>query len=392
MLSTLDLPALPATNATGTLDAVNNQVTSLFVNPVNSLQVITTSLDGFVRVWDYLEGKVLYSTDMGGPIACAAIVSSNSPAYQQTHLRETLFLAVNRGSPLTTMSASAKARAANPPTSIVSCVSLKRSEITKQIRLGKCKDAIGISVSSDGRSVVVLGRKKIHIAAIAESKKSVISVAPFISFEGLPSTTYYRDVTFTTVVCHPTESYFATGDTRGSIRLWYLLDEESLNTLRAASEKLKDAGKGKTNIVPSAAMSVLHWHAHAVSSLAFTPNGAYLLSGGEEAVLVVWQIESRHKEFVPRIGAPIQAINIINGQSGQQEFVVRLKDGTIAFLGAGTLKVVRTIAGVKTSESFQSFTSHSTVLYLKAHPCFCSRTVCDETRIGSTASHRATYE
>ena len=349
MLASLDLPALSTKShpRTSSLKQPNNQVTSLFVNPVNGLQVITTSLDGVVRVWDYLEGKVLYSADMGGPIACAAIVSSDSPAYQASQLKESLFVAVNRGSPV---SESTKATAANPPTSIVFCVSLKRAEIDNPVRLGKCKDAVGISVSSDGKSVVVIGRKKIHIAQIQETKKSIVSVAPFISFEGLASTTYMRNVTFTTVVCHPTASYFATGDTRGSIRLWYILNEESLNNLRAASEKANASEKGKANIVPSAAMSVLHWHAHAVSSLAFTPNGAYLLSGGEEAVLVVWQIESRHKEFVPRIGAPIEALNIINGQSGQQEFVVRLKDGTIAFLGAGTLKVVRTIAGVKSSK------------------------------------------
>ncbi|KAK9897016.1 WD40 repeat-like protein [Cystobasidium minutum MCA 4210] len=351
MLASLDLPALSSTSSgrKSSLNQPNNQITSVFVNPSNNLQVITTSLDGIVRIWDYLEGRVLYSADMGGAIACAAIVSRDSTAYQSTPLRESLFLAVNRGSTET----DGPATPADPPTSVVFCVSLKRSEISKPVRLGKCKDAVGMSVSSDGKSVVVIGRKKIHIAQIAESsKKTIVSVAPFISFEGLASTTYMRNVTFTTVVCHPTASYFATGDTRGSIRLWYILTEESLNNLRAASEKANGSEKGKANIVPSAAMSVLHWHAHAVSSLAFTPNGAYLLSGGEEAVLVVWQIESRHKEFVPRIGAPIEALNIINGQSGQQEFVARLKDGTIAFLGAGTLKVVRTIAGVKSIEQF----------------------------------------
>lgn len=355
MLSTLDLPGLAGKDASNATSRASNQITSLFINPVNALQVVTTSLDGHVRVWDYLEGKVLYSADMGGPISCAAIVGANSPAYQQAHIRESLFLAVNRGSTLPSITGSAKQWQANPPTSIVFCISLKRSEISKQVRLGKCKDALAISVSGDGNSVVVIGRKKIHIAQIGESKRSVVSKAPFISFEGLPSTTYYREITFTTVVCHPTESYFATGDTRGSIRLWYILNEESLATLRVATEQTKESGKkGNANVVPSTAMSVLHWHAHAVSSLAFTPNGAYLLSGGEEAVLVIWQIASRHKEFVPRIGAPIEALTVINGASGQQEFVARLKDGAIVFVGAGTLKVVRTIAGVKSSELLRS--------------------------------------
>lgn len=295
---------------------------------------------------------MLYSADMGGPIPCAAMVQSDSLAFQQVHLKETLFLAVNRGASITE---TATGKSYSPPTSIVFCISLKRSEISHQIRLGKCRDAVGLSVSSDGNSLVVIGKKKIHIASFTISKSgSIIPKGSFISFEGFPSTIHYREVTFTTVLCHPSESYFATGDTRGTIRLWYILTEESLNSIRTAQEKKKENNKGSkksVDIVPNGAMAVLHWHAHAVSSLAFTPNGAYLLSGGEESVLVVWQIASRHKEFVPRVGAPIEALTIINnGQSGQQEFVARLKDGAIVFLGAGTLKVLRTIAGVKTSE------------------------------------------
>lgn len=353
LLSTLNLPALVETHQPSSLYKPNNQVTSLFMHPNNSLQVITTSLDGYVRVWDYLEGKVLYSADMGGPIPCAAMVKSDSLAFQQPYLKEMLFLAVNRGSSVADNTTN---KANSVPTSIVFCVSLKRSEIGNQIRLGKCKDALDLSISSDGNSVVVIGKKKIHIASIATSKSgTVISKAPFISFEGFPASIHYREVVFTTVECHPSESYFATGDTRGTIRLWYILNEESLNSIRAAQEKRKENNKGSrknVDVVPNGALAVLHWHAHAVSSLAFTPNGAYLLSGGEEAVLVVWQIASRHQEFVPRIGAPIEALTIINGyQSGQQEFVARLKDGAIVFLGAGTLKVLRTIAGVKTSKS-----------------------------------------
>lgn len=279
------------------------------------------------------------------------MISSDSTAAQQSHLKETLFLAVNRGASVAHSTATSKGQ--NQPTSIVFRINLKRSEIKNQVRLGKCKEAIGLSVSHDGSSVVIIGRKKIHIAPISISKSgSITPKASLISFEGFPSTRHYTDVTFTTVACHPTESYFATGDTRGTIRLWYILNEESLKAIREAQEKRREGTKANKNVdvVPSGAMAVLHWHAHAVSSLAFTPNGAYLLSGGEEAVLVVWQIASRHKEFVPRIGAPIEALTIINGQSGQQEFVARLKDGSIVFLGAGTLKVLRTIAGVKTSE------------------------------------------
>lgn len=37
-------------------------------------------------------------------------------------------------------------------------------------------------------------------------------------------------------------------------------------------------------------------------------SGAYLYSGGEESVLVFWQVDSNHKQFKPRLGAPIAHI------------------------------------------------------------------------------------
>ena len=97
--------------------------------------------------------------------------------------------------------------------------------------------------------------------------------------------------------------------------------------------------------------TTLHWHTHAVSSLAFTPNGAYLLSDGEEAVLIVWQIHSGRKEFVPRVSAAIQSISVSDPQdangSRAQEYLLGLSDGTLAFVKADLLKVHRTITRLK---------------------------------------------
>ncbi len=36
--------------------------------------------------------------------------------------------------------------------------------------------------------------------------------------------------------------------------------------------------------------SQVHWHPHTVASLAFASDGSMLVSGGEEGVLVLWQV------------------------------------------------------------------------------------------------------
>ena len=37
-------------------------------------------------------------------------------------------------------------------------------------------------------------------------------------------------------------------------------------------------------------------------------SGSYLLSGGHECVLVKWQMNSEHKDFLPRLGSPLHSI------------------------------------------------------------------------------------
>lgn len=74
----------------------------------------------------------------------------------------------------------------------------------------------------------------------------------------------------------------------------------------------------------SVTTSEAHWHAHAVWGLAFSPDGSFLASGGEEAVLVLWALEGRGggagggggpnrnkatMTFLPRLGAPIRTVS-----------------------------------------------------------------------------------
>jgi hypothetical protein len=42
-----------------------------------------------------------------------------------------------------------------------------------------------------------------------------------------------------------------------------------------------------------------------VVSMSLSGDGRYLYSGGEEGVLVVWQLATGFKDFVPRLGAAI---------------------------------------------------------------------------------------
>jgi NET1-associated nuclear protein 1 (U3 small nucleolar RNA-associated protein 17) len=58
----------------------------------------------------------------------------------------------------------------------------------------------------------------------------------------------------------------------------------------------------------------LHWHADRVNAMSLTGNGEYLLSGGQESTLVIWQMSSMQKRFIPRLSGQVLEISIAPNQ------------------------------------------------------------------------------
>ena len=126
----------------------------------------------------------------------------------------------------------------------------------------------------------------------------------------------------TSMMIHPTEPCIAIGDKVGKINFWYCFEKEQ-----------------RSNPVTTS----LHWHAHAVNCLAFT-SADYLLSGGEEGVLVVWQLETEHKDFLPRLASDILSIAV---SPDQTLYALVHKDNTIRIVSATNMKIKQEIVGLK---------------------------------------------
>nr|BCB28856.1 WD40 repeat-like protein [Mycoleptodonoides aitchisonii] len=185
--------------------------------------------------------------------------------------------------------------------------------------VGKTRSTSGLAVSPSGAWLVATGGHKAYVCSTSNLKAGFTK---FVSPERL-----------TCLAFHPSEEYFATGDATGCIRLWYCLND---------SATVKAPGVEKT-----AQTTTLHWHSHTVSSIAFTANGAYLLSGGEEAVFVIWQLHTGKKEYIPRVGAPITHVALAKAGLEEEEYLLALADASYVFIRAGTLRISRSIARIK---------------------------------------------
>jgi NET1-associated nuclear protein 1 (U3 small nucleolar RNA-associated protein 17) len=197
-----------------------------------------------------------------------------------------------------------------------------RSELRRSsevLVVGKTRLPAGMAVSSSGSWLVVVGGHKAYVAQTSSLRSGFTK---FVSPEAL-----------TCLAFHPSDDVFSTGDQVGIIRSWYCLHPD-LMTKQAGVEK-------------RAQTTTMHWHAHPVSALTYTPNGAYLLSGGEEAVLVIWQLHSEKKEFVPRVGSPIVSVSVNRTPDHDEEYVLGLADLSFTVISSTNMRIARVFTRIR---------------------------------------------
>ena len=119
----------------------------------------------------------------------------------------------------------------------------------------------------------------------------------------------------TALALDPREERLAAGDATGRILLWHgfaaAADAAAQRGFAAAAAAAlgsgataADAGAGGVRVP----LATMHWHSSAVGFVAFSPDGLYLLSGGAEAVLVLWRLDSGARQFLPRCGGPLRGV------------------------------------------------------------------------------------
>ncbi|KAG0148074.1 hypothetical protein CROQUDRAFT_61088 [Cronartium quercuum f. sp. fusiforme G11] len=149
--------------------------------------------------------------------------------------------------------------------------------------------------------------------------------------------------------CMPCD-YFATGSSAGRIALWHALSESQWKSF------VKETANQPSVSLPCPT-SVSHWHAHAVADLAFTRNGSYLISGGEEAVVVLWRLDDFEgvgqdsKSFLARLRSPIQHLSLIDRlPTNEPGVMVTTKDGRLLLVSTASMSITKTLRLAKMNQ------------------------------------------
>ncbi|KAH0163582.1 WD40 repeat-like protein, partial [Aureobasidium melanogenum] len=115
-------------------------------------------------------------------------------------------------------------------------------------------------------------------------------------------------------------------------------------------ENVYPSNKNAESLTPR----TLHWHREAVATVKWSKDGNYLISGGRETVLVLWQLSTGKKQFIPHLTAEIERLTVApNGTS----YAIQLADNSVMVLSTTELKPIANFAGLQAQSCIDKNTS-----------------------------------
>ncbi|KAL2245138.1 UNVERIFIED_CONTAM: U3 small nucleolar RNA-associated protein 17, partial [Sesamum indicum] len=200
-----------------------------------------------------------------------------------------------------------------------------------------------ITISPSGKYIGTYERQKLRIWEIPEKDSEHV---------GYKKIRLHHTKSFTALAFHPTERVVAAGDVTGRILIWRGVGHKTcLNDgklIRRGLNKDAEDQPGVRDDDDADSCTTWHWHSSQVNVLFFSSDGAYLYSGGREGVLVVWQLDTGKKKFLPRIGSPL--LYFVNSPDPSLSSISRA-DNQIQLLRMPSMEILRSISGIKPSSS-----------------------------------------
>ncbi|KAG5518794.1 hypothetical protein PMAC_002765 [Pneumocystis sp. 'macacae'] len=298
----------------GNLDQENYlylpKITAMKLDPSNEYRVYIADEEGYIKLWDWTDNSLLRSRHTRKKIHYISVQSSNPSC---------IYAVLEHHSP-------------HPSNSHSSSVSIKSSskkfyevysytfpsfgssstKIIRSQRILKCKTCIGMNISDDEKTLVIGTIHSIYVCKKKEQNpknhQKLWEIHKFDTRSPISSLLMY-------------DNYVAVGDHEGKLLIYY-------NILNLEEPIVR----------------IFHWHPHPFSALSLILEGSYILTGGKEGVLVFWQIKTGNKQFLPRLGSPINKIGVSRTNSF---YAVLLENNSIKIVNAIDLKIKSEISGVQ---------------------------------------------
>ncbi|XP_019463627.1 PREDICTED: WD repeat-containing protein 75-like [Lupinus angustifolius] len=329
------------------LEGHTDTVTSVIVVPytINVLcNCWTASIDGTIRYWDFSIPECIKTLDLQSPIT-SMVIPSILRIPEENNAKSPNVFAYVSVLPSKAQQSLHKIRKCN----------LTNYQVASKLVLKETERPESLTVSPSGKYLGIKDKRRLHIWKVPNVDSD--SAVP-------KKITLHHTKTFTVLAFHPTDRIVAAGDVTGRVLIWRgfgtqkFLDSSGLVNRRPTNDSEDKPGVRENDDAESC--STWHWHSSGVKLLSFSSDGAYLYSGGQEGVLVLWQLDTGKKKFLPRIGSSL--LYFLDSPDPSLS-LISCADNQIHILKVPSMEIVMSISGIKprlsSEEVCESFSSRS---------------------------------
>ncbi|KAL0243148.1 hypothetical protein GEMRC1_005709 [Eukaryota sp. GEM-RC1] len=230
-------------------------------------ELLTASLDGSIIMWDIRKWNPTAMSKLGFPIHHIA-THPNYPAQ--------VFVVHDRPS---------RPEKTRTHHTSFGRVTLGESSMTRLMHVSIIPP--NLALSDCGRYAFLSDKNCVFIHDIANGR----STQAYLPEQYIPTLLQY------------TPSGLITGDKSGRLLLW----KSAIEHYPVIGQSLKSRASRYETEVDMAELAIFHWHYGPVSDVYYygTGHSEHLISVGREGVIVIWDLKTREREFVPRFGSPL---------------------------------------------------------------------------------------
>lgn len=317
------------------LEGHTGPVTSVIVVPGSKILCYcwTASLDGSIRYWDFSVPELIKKLNVNMPIFSMVIPSIRGQPAESNEKPTDVFAY---------MSVEDKKVQENRPKAMhgqIRKCNLTASNMIGGLIMKETPQPESITVSPSGKFFGIRNNRKLHVWSVPTTDSGRVLAKKI---------TLHHTKTLNVLAFHPTERIIAAGDVSGRILVWRGFGCRTFSTGDELANK-EEERPGVRGNDDADSCSTWHWHSAEVKVLSFSSDGAYLYSGGKEGVLVVWQLDTGKKKFLPRIGSPLL---YFTDSPDPTLSSISCADNQIHILKMPSMDVLKSISGIKLPYSF----------------------------------------
>ncbi|XP_014509948.1 WD repeat-containing protein 75 [Vigna radiata var. radiata] len=299
----------------------------------------TASVDGTIRQWDYSVPECVKILDLRFPIFSLVVPSALSTREEKDAKSSPNVIAY-----VSVESRNAQDNRPKPRSGQIRKCNLTNFHTVSSLILRETEQPESLTISPSGKFLGIKDKRKLHIWKVPKmDSDSAVS----------KKITLHHTKTFTVLAFHPTERIVAAGDVTGRILIWRGFGAQKFlnsSVLVNGRPTYNDDKPGVRENDDAESCCTWHWHSSGVSHLSFSSDGAYLYSGGKEGVLLLWQLDTGNKKFLPRIGSPL--LYFVDSPDSSLS-ALSCADNQIHILKMPSMEIIKSISGIKPPLSSQ---------------------------------------